>query len=236
MLDIRTIRNQITLNGFVVIHEALSDAEVHQLATAVEKRGCSERAGVRNVFREFPIVQKLPGHPMIGSLVRGILNCDAFAVRALFFDKAPGANWKVTWHQDLTIAVRERRDTPGYAAWSNKAGIPHVQPPAAVLEHMLAVRVHLDSCGPGNGPLMVLPGSHRFGRLDPRSIDAWRTRVRAEPCHVPAGGIVAMRPLLLHASSEALDPTHRRVMHLEFAAADLASGLEWHERWYGTAA
>jgi hypothetical protein len=36
-----------------------------------------------------------------------------------------------------------------------------------------------------------------------------------------------MRPLLLHASSPAADPRHRRVIHLEFAAEPLPGGLEW---------
>ncbi len=36
-----------------------------------------------------------------------------------------------------------------------------------------------------------------------------------------------MRPLLLHASSEVSVPTHRRVIHLEYATCPLADGLEW---------
>ena len=47
---------------------------------------------------------------------------------------------------------------------------------------------------------------------------------------VARGGILAFRPLLLHASSPARQPRHRRVVHLEFAAVELAGGLEWHER------
>ena len=37
-----------------------------------------------------------------------------------------------------------------------------------------------------------------------------------------------MRPLLLHASSIAIVPTHRRVIHLEYASQSLADGLEWY--------
>jgi hypothetical protein len=47
---------------------------------------------------------------------------------------------------------------------------------------------------------------------------------------VPAGGVVVMRPLILHASSPAVSPSHRRVVHLEYAAEDLPGGLAWHER------
>lgn len=38
-----------------------------------------------------------------------------------------------------------------------------------------------------------------------------------------------MRPLLLHASSPAASPGHRRVLHVEYAAAGLPGGLQWYE-------
>jgi hypothetical protein len=69
-----------------------------------------------------------------------------FPVRAIYFDKTPDSNWNVAWHQNLTIAVRERRDAAGFGPWSVKAGVPHVQPPVELLEHLVAVRLHLDPC------------------------------------------------------------------------------------------
>ena len=138
-----------------------------------------------------------------------------------------GANWKVPWHQDLTIEVRKKLDVSGFGPWSTKAGVVHVQPPASTLENMLAVRIHLDDCDESNGPLRVIPGSHRLGRLTSEQI----LRIAAQPavrCTVPAGGVMLMRPLLVHASSACRDPRHRRVIHLEFAAGALPAGLEWH--------
>ncbi len=101
----------------------------------------------------------------VRGLVEPVVGGGAFAVRATLFDKTPEANWKVPWHQDLTIAVAQRIDTPGFTAWSVKDGVYHVQPPSGILEGMLAVRIHLDDCGEDNGPLRVIPGSHRHGRL-----------------------------------------------------------------------
>jgi hypothetical protein len=49
-------------------------------------------------------------------------------------------------------------------------------------------------------------------------------------CCVERGGILAFRPLILHASSTAVSPSHRRVLHFEFAAEDLPHPLEWHAR------
>ena len=158
-----------------------------------------------------------------------VLGDGAFAVRAIFFDKVPGANWSLFWHQDNVIAVKERREVPGFVAWSQKAGVWQVQPPAEVLAQMLAVRVHLDDCGPANGPLRVLPGSHRFGWLD-EQLDEWKRRAPEVVCTAPSGGVVAMCPLTLHASAAAETASHRRVIHIEYAAAELPAGLQWNNR------
>jgi ectoine hydroxylase-related dioxygenase (phytanoyl-CoA dioxygenase family) len=96
---------------------------------------------------------------------------------------------------------------------------------------MVTIRLHLDDCGPQNGPLRVIPGSHTAGKLDARAIAAWAARAAdlAVDCLVPAGGAVIMRPLLVHASASLTGPGHRRVIHLEYAAEDLPGGLEWYE-------
>lgn len=146
----------------------------------------------------------------------------------LFFDKTPEANWPVLWHQDLTLAVAEKHELDGWSAWSMKAGVWHVQPPATLLATMATVRLHLDDCGADNGPLRLLPGSHRLGRLSRQRVaELRRTNSEREcPCarriRCPDG------PLLLHASSPARTPGHRRVIHLEFAAAAaLPAPLRW---------
>jgi ectoine hydroxylase-related dioxygenase (phytanoyl-CoA dioxygenase family) len=102
-----------------------------------------------------------------------------------------------------------------------------------VLENVasLELRLHLDPCGRQNGPMRVIPGSHQTGRLDPAAITAWACGAdeRAVDCLVPAGGVVVMRPLLLHASSSGAAQGHRRVIHLEYAAESLPDGLAWYQ-------
>jgi hypothetical protein len=163
--------------------------------------------------------------------VRGFIEPDlgtaARPVRGILFDKTPAANWKVAWHQDRSIAVRERLLVAGFGPRSVKDGVVHVQPPAAVLAQMLTLRLHLDNCDESNGPLRVIPGSHRDGILTDAAIAAAVCAVPAATCCVPAGGVLLMRPLLLHASSPATQPRHRRVLHVEFAAEDLPGGLAW---------
>jgi ectoine hydroxylase-related dioxygenase (phytanoyl-CoA dioxygenase family) len=190
--------------------------------------GGGARGGVRNLLDAVPSVRALATSPVVRSAAEAVLGPHCFAVHGILFDKTPEANWKVVWHQDLTIAVRARAAVPGFGPWSEKGGVPHVQPPADLLERMLALRVHLDDCGAANGPVRVLPGSHRVGRLSPAGIDSWRAGATPVDCLAERGAILAFRPLLLHASSPATAPAHRRVIHLEFAADRLPEPLEWH--------
>jgi ectoine hydroxylase-related dioxygenase (phytanoyl-CoA dioxygenase family) len=223
-------------DGFTLVEHVAPDAAIDALLPAladVDHEGAVTRRGsihaVRNLLEAVPQVLALARLASVRALVEPVLGPGCFVVRGILFDKTPDANWKVAWHQDLTIAVREPGEAPGFGPWSEKAGIPHVQPPAAVLERMLTVRIHLDPCGPENGPVQVLPGSHAHGRLGTEEIARWREGREPVPC--TCGGALVMRPLILHASSPATLPAHRRVVHLEFAADDLPHGLEWHGRW-----
>lgn len=150
-------------------------------------------------------------------------------VRSILFDKTPGENWPVAWHQDVTLALATRIDVPGYGPWSIKDGVVHVQPPVEVLQRMVTLRLHLDPTPAENGALRVLPGSHRHGRLSASEIEAWKTKPAAI-CAADPGDVLAMRPLLLHASSRSERPGHRRIVHLEYAPRDvLDPRLHWAE-------
>lgn len=183
-------------------------------------------AGVRGVLGRSRVFSELAGSEPVRRLVSQAVGGEAFVARSILFDKCPEANWDVPWHQDTTIAVVERSETAGFGPWSVKEGVPHVRPPAAVLERMITVRLHLDPCTEHSGPLLVVPGSHRSGIMSglPQFAELEAAKVA---CPAPAGGAVIMRPLILHASRKATSQGHRRVLHLEFAAEELPGGLRW---------
>jgi len=220
-----TYINKLEHDGFAVVPGLLDERSVNRLIAWMARADTGY--GKRNVLTDFKGVRAVARNRQIRSLVESVLGCDAFAVRGLFFDKTPAANWTVDWHQDRTIAVRERLNVPGFTLWTMKAGVPHVQPPVTILEQMLTLRLHIDDSDESSGPLRVIPGSHRAGFIREDKIDDWVRQHAPTACLVPRGGAVLMRPLLLHASSKATHPTHRRVLHLEFAALSLPNGLEW---------
>lgn len=227
--DLAAFAEHLRLEGWAItsplFQPDLLDTLTSELTSVVGDT--SARGGTRQLL-DIPVVQELARSDPVRSVAEAALGKGCFAVRGILFDKTPSANWKVTWHQDLTIAVRARRDTDGFGPWSVKEGVPHVQPPMPVLERMVAVRVHLDDCGPENGPVRVIPRSHAYGRLSGASIDVWKQEHASIDCTLSRGGILAFFPLLLHASSPSSRPGHRRVVHLEFAATNLPEGLEWY--------
>ena len=212
-------------DGFSVVRDILPADVRHELVSTLEPVSGAGRRGLLMV----PAVAKLARSEKILSLVRPHLPEEPVAVRAIYFDKTADANWLVTWHQDLTLAIRERLEVSGFGPWSVKEGVPHVQPPVKLLERMLTVRLHLDDADEDSGALQVLPGSHRNGLLPAADISAFRQRVPEVICNVAAGDAMLMRPLLLHSSSRSKLPRHRRVLHIEFAAFALPAGLQWHE-------
>jgi len=220
------MKADLQVNGFAIIPAVIPTEQADALARVFEDLGAGH--GLRNLLRTCREVAELAKD--LKSLVTPLIGDKAFATRGLFFDKLPEANWEVGWHQDLSIAVAERVEAPGYGGWSIKQGVMHVQPPIHVRENMVAVRLHLDDCGADNGPLRVIRGSHRHGRLEDQQIAHWTHTDDQAECLVPKGGALLMRPLILHASSRAKNPRHRRVIHLEYAAAPLPGGLRWHEQ------
>jgi hypothetical protein len=221
--------------GFAIVPKVLNAAVIEELNTALKRvndrdsvRSRGDVYAIRNLLDIVPDVRKLTDSRPIRNLVEPILGQGAFPVRGMFFDKTPEANWKVAWHQDLSIAVQKRLEVPGFGPWSTKAGVIHVQPPVEILESMLALRIHLDDCTESNGPLRVIPGSHLKGRLNSEQIQSYRGTEESVACIVGPGGVLMMRPLLLHASSVSESPEcHRRVIHVEFAGQQLPGGLQW---------
>lgn len=230
-------KQQFGNKGFLIVQDLLPKdtcialaAELTALLKQHQQANPKARGGLRNVLRISPLAASIASSETFLSLVSGLVGGNAFPVRAILFDKTDGANWGVPWHQDLSIAVAEQIETDGFGPWSVKEGIVHVQPPMEILAKMITVRLHLDDCNADNGALRVLPRSHLDGELSSEDIAALVVKSPGVTCEVSTGGALVMRPLLLHASSPAKNPSHRRVFHIEYAAIELPNGLKWSER------
>lgn len=216
-------------HGFAVAPAAVPACALDEIATAVAALGGGDSRfhAARHLLSRCEAVREMAHSLALVGLAREVLGENAFPVKATWFDKTPAANWRVAWHQDRIIAVREPREIVGFSCWTVKDGVPHVQPPREVLEQMVALRLHLDDCPASNGALRVLRSSHQDGFLSAEAIRTWAEREAAITVEARVGDVLLLRPLLLHASSSATTPGRRRVLHLEYAAAPLPDGLEW---------
>lgn len=214
--------------GFAQWPGALEPARLDALAAqpAVADEAGAE-AGDRELLRE-PWCAELAAHLRTRLVQAGLLEPETAAVQCTLFRKSALRNWKVSLHQDLSIPVAAPVADPRLQAWSRKQGGHFVQPPVELLERLLAVRLHLDDCGAEDGPLRVVAGSHRHGRLDAAAAMALR-RARGETaCTAGRGDLLIMRPLLLHASSKASRPAgRRRVLHFLFGPREIGYSLHW---------
>jgi hypothetical protein len=186
----------------------------------------NHRLGVRLYGDDVP-QSVLATHGAIGQIAAAILGDDAMAVRAILFDKTAESNWAVPWHQDRTIAVRERREVPGFGPWSTKAGVAHVEPPFEIMARMVTLRAHLDDCGADNAPLLIAPGSHHLGRIPADDAVDVAEDLAPIACHARAGDVWIYSTPILHASERARVPGRRRVLQIDYAAMPLPGGLEW---------
>lgn len=185
------------------------------LATLRDTLFATELAGTRCLLDE-PCVHDTAKR-LCSSLVSAqIMSPKAAAIQAIAFDKTAATNWKVTWHQDLMFPLAHPATSSGYDLPAKKGDIDYARPPRAVLESLLAVRLHLDDCHASNGPLRVSPGTHRDGVLNSAELAETARRLGEIACTARMGDVLLMKPLLLHASSPATNPRHRRVLHLVY--------------------
>ena len=232
-----TWREQLEIDGFALLPGVLTGEQVNAAVAEwaeVSHRHTDDPAilsndgpayGARNLLQLWPRVMELAREPELRLPVMEVLGPLAGVVRVLFFDKPPGHSWALPWHKDYNIAVAEHGQDGVFTKPTTKAGVPHVMAPAAVLNHMLTARLHLDAVTTENGPLRVIPGSHWHYAMG--------EDVAREPVAVycAAGDVLLMRPLLTHSSGHSKTELglHRRIVHFECAdSPELPDGYRWH--------
>ena len=213
-------------DGYEIRRKVLGGAEISALR--IEADAVAESAGtacVRHLRARSGRMDELSRSPALEAL----LPAGLIPVRSILFDKTPKENWPVAWHQDLTIAVSEQRNLPGYGPWSFKDEAFHVQPPLSLLRQMVTLRLHLDDTPESNGALRVVPGSHRSGLMSPGDRSELSGGI-AVTCECDASDVLLMSPLILHSSQRSQVPRRRRILHFEYAREDsLHPDLGWYE-------
>jgi ectoine hydroxylase-related dioxygenase (phytanoyl-CoA dioxygenase family) len=225
----------IAKNGFTVLADIYTADEIDAILKNISRadqsnptfRKTEDLFAIRQFLKEVPDVKPLVLNKKLKECIASLFGNSYFIVKSIYFDKPPQSNWFVAWHQDLTISVDKKIDLPGYGPWTTKLNQFAVQPPVDILKDNFTVRIHLDDTDEGNGALKVISGSHLdITRAEHLNLQAGESVT----CNVPTGGIMIMRPLLMHASNRSTTNKQRRVVHIEFSKTELPEGIDWAEK------
>jgi ectoine hydroxylase-related dioxygenase (phytanoyl-CoA dioxygenase family) len=235
MEHISLFGRELVEDGFTVVNHIFSDTELKAIVDCIDQADTSKETfrksadlfAIRQFLKEVPQASALIFVAKLKSIICKLFGSDYFVVKSIYFDKPGESNWFVSYHQDLTISVDRKVDVEGFGPWTTKQNQYAVQPPLYILENNFTIRIHLDDTDENNGALRVIPRSHLKGVYRPETID-WSTE-RETICHVERGGVMIMRPLLLHASSRTTSNRKRRVIHIEFSNQTLPAPLLWSE-------
>lgn len=229
------MRKELMEQGFCIRKNVLSTEQIRELGYLIESsevinssfRRSAGLFAIRKFLQEIPAALHILRQTGLFQILEENLGQGYFIVKSIYFNKPAASNWFVAWHQDLTISVKEKTDTPGFGPWTVKPGQFAVQPPLSLLEDNFTVRLHLDNTTAENGALKVIPGSHMKGIYRSEAID-WSTETEVI-CEVPEGGMMLMKPLLLHSSARSTNDQQRRVIHIELSRQSLPLPLRWAE-------
>lgn len=223
-------------NGFTIVDKIYSDKEIEQILWTIDQaddnketfRKSAELFAIRQFLNEIPEIKNLVFNNNLKSLVKQIFGDNYFVVKSIYFNKPETSNWYVSYHQDLTISVDKKVELENFGPWTTKQNQFSVQPPIDILENICTIRIHLDDTDENNGALKVIPKSHTKKIYRPETID-WKKENEIF-CNVSKGGIMLMKPLILHSSNRTSNNMKRRVIHIEFSNKKLPTELKWAER------
>ena len=236
MTEIEKHKIEIAENGFTTIDNIYSDQEIEQILLTIDKadkdketfRKSADLFAIRQFLKEIPETINLVLNDKLKNVVRELFGEHYFVVKSIYFDKPETSNWYVSYHQDLTISVDKKVEIENFSTWTTKQNQFAVQPPIDILENIYTIRIHLDDTDENNGALRVIPKSHLKKIYRPETID-W-TLETERICNVKKGGLMIMKPLILHSSSRTTNSKKRRVIHIEFSNQELPTELKWAER------
>ena len=210
--------------GFKTFENVLEHWECDKLVSKFSRSDHVNRAGVRNLMSD-QIVSDLAFDDRLSSITEAVSGRRLIPFKATLFQKIGRANWLVSWHQDTALPIVNEVGSEGWGPTSLKDGVLFSHAPTWALSSIVALRLHLDASTDNNGPLKVIPGSHRKRITDEAEFNDL-IRQPYSVCRAGRGGVIAMSPLLIHASSKCTVNKPRRVLHIEYAPAlELAPGV-----------
>ncbi len=227
MRDFNQHKSNLNQKGFSIIENIFDNVELNKIIEFIKDNNFD--FSERQLLNRYPEVEEMIfQNGKFKELYNSICDNSYFLSKAIYFNKPSKSNWFVSYHQDLSISVKNREESKGFTSWTNKNKQLGVIPPIEILENIITFRIHLDKADNTNGGLKVISNSHKEGiiRIDENfnKSDLGKEIL----CEVEKGGVMLMKPLLLHSSSKSIFENDRRVIHLEFCNQEIP--MKWLEK------
>lgn len=227
MRDFNQHKNDLNQNGFSIVENCFDKISLTKISDFIDHNNFdfSERQIIKRFPKLYEIIFK---HENFKKLYNTVCDESYFLSKGIYFNKQNKLNWFVSYHQDLSISVVNKKEEKGYNSWTNKKGQLGVIPPKEILENSFTFRIHLDNTDETNGVLKVISKSHKNGII--RIDDEFNANLEGEEvvCNINKGGVMLMKPLLLHSSQKSISENDRRVIHLEFCNQEIP--MKWLEK------
>jgi len=234
--NLNIAKDNLYNKGFSIVDGIYNDKEIDSILNSISNadqtnttfRKSEDLFAIRQVVKEIPEILQFIFNDNLKYLISNIIGNDYFIVKSIYFDKPENSNWYVAYHQDLTISVDKKAEIENFVNWTKKQNQFAVQPPISVLENIVTLRIHLDETNSENGALKVIENSHSKGIYRPETIN-WESE-KEVTCNVNKGGVMLMKPLILHSSGRTTNSKKRRVIHIELSNIDLPKEINWAEK------
>ncbi|TYA74173.1 phytanoyl-CoA dioxygenase family protein [Seonamhaeicola marinus] len=235
-MNLEKAKIEVNEIGYSILANVYSEHELNSISNCIDNVSLNSHSvqhnqdvyAIRQLLRTIPQLYPLLFNNNLLGLLNYLFDSTYFLTKAIYFDKPENSNWFVPYHQDLSISVDKKAEVENYINWTFKKEQYGVQPPTKILEDTITLRIHLDHTNAHNGALNVIPKSHLNGVIRKDS-KHWHTQ-QPQICSVKKGGVMLMKPLILHASNKTTNKEQRRVIHLEFNHQELSKPLNWSEK------
>src|SRR5690242_17112459 len=119
---------QLSYKGFTIIEDIFNSGEVSSIIQAIDNANTTGGAfrktnnlfAIRQFLKEIPSVHSLIFSSSLSNIIKEFFGNEYFVVKSIYFDKPEQSNWFVSYHQDLTIAVKTKIEQEGFSNWTVK--------------------------------------------------------------------------------------------------------------------
>ncbi len=128
MINNNLHKNELQYNGFSITERIFSKSELNQMVLALGENGKS--FAVRQLVEKCPeILNLIFQNKVFKELYNDLCGMEYFLTKAIFFNKPKMSNWFVSYHQDLSISVKNKSNEEGFENWTLKNNQLGVIPP-----------------------------------------------------------------------------------------------------------